>query len=181
MLTLSSLKMSQLKSILSFCSLANHTKSFHCFTLILFARFVVQPLKSYHKTTSMAFPTFLLLSYEMTLFFFLFMVPPSPRPPATQTLLPEFHQSKVQIIPLSKFFIGLRHSQKISLVFVTFKSSFNVPPTTPASGVEVFVAFNETWAVTLLLCSPLHKQSMGSWRRNQCHAPAQVSLACTYL
>lgn len=37
------------------------------------------------------------------------------------------------------------------------------------------------WDTSSNSCSPLHKQSMGSWRRNQCHAPAQVSLARAYL
>lgn len=67
-LTLSSLKMSQLKLIPCFNSLANHTKSFYCFTFILFVKVVVQPFKSFHKTIPIAFPAYLLLSSRLPIF-----------------------------------------------------------------------------------------------------------------
>lgn len=160
MLTLFSLKMSQLKSIPNFNSLANHTKSFHCFTFILFVRFVVQPLKVFHKTTSTAFLAFLLLSPEMLVSFSSLC---SARPPATKNLLPECQHREAQIIPVSKFSIGFL--RKISLLCAIFKSSLDVPPTAPASGIEVLpsMGHEQCLSCSLLLCTKyrqLEEESM---------------------
>lgn len=180
-LTLSSLKMSQLKSISCFNSLANHTKSLHCFTFILFVKFMVQPFESFHKTTPMGFHAYLLLSSRLCF--------PLPfhgglfshlRTLATQNILPQCHHRDPQTIPIFQFSIGLSHFHEIRLVYAIFKTSFHLSPT-PASGAEVLPSVRHMQQLYCFIALHGDKVCAGSWRRNQCHAPAQVSLALFYL
>lgn len=163
MLTLSSLKMSQLKLIPCFSSLANHTKSFHCFIFILFVEFMVQPFESFPKTTPKAFPPFLQTAH----FTFLFMVPPSPvstqcnrKPP---TIVPPkriWNLTNLQVFHRFDTFSG----NQASLCYFSLWS--------PIYCFLCFwgIAFDETHAITLMLGSPLRRQTVCRADRGQINA-----------